>query len=112
LSATHAGALMGTAAYMSPEQARGLPADKRADIWGFGAILYEILTGRQAFPGETISDTLVAVLKSDPDWQALPPDTAPSIRRLLRRCLERDRKLRMRDIGDAQLDIREALSGA
>jgi serine/threonine-protein kinase len=112
ISATHAGVLMGTAAYMSPEQARGQASDKRSDIWGFGVIVYELLTGRQAFPGETISDTLASILKSDPDWQALPPGTPAPILRLLRRCMERDRKLRLHDIGDAQLEIREALNAA
>jgi serine/threonine protein kinase/Tol biopolymer transport system component len=105
---TVAGVIMGTAAYMSPEQARGIAADKRADIWSFGVVLYEMLTGRHLFRGETVSDTLAAVLKTDPDWKALPAETPQSIRRLLRRCLERDRKCRTRDIGDALLEIGEA----
>ena len=100
---------MGTAAYMSPEQARGKPVDKRSDIWAFGVVLYEMLAGRQAFGGETVSDTLAAVLKSDPDWTVLPANTPEAILRLLRRCLERDRKRRMRDIGDAQAELEEAL---
>jgi eukaryotic-like serine/threonine-protein kinase len=88
--ATQAGVLMGTAAYMSPEQARGQAADRRADIWAFGVVLYEMLTGRMAFPGETVSDTLASVLKSDTDWALLPPGLHPEIRRLLERCLEKD----------------------
>jgi Tol biopolymer transport system component len=112
MRATLAGVIMGTAAYMSPEQARGGTADKRADIWSFGVMLYEMLTGRQSFVGETVSDTLAAVLKTDPDWSALPLETPPAIRRLLRRCLERDRKRRIREFGDAQLEIEEALAGS
>jgi Tol biopolymer transport system component/predicted Ser/Thr protein kinase len=107
LSATRAGMILGTAGYMSPEQARGQPADKRADIWSYGVVLYEMLTGRQVFLGETISDTLAAVLRADLDWTALPPDTPASIRRLLRRCLERDRKRRMPDIAVARLELDE-----
>jgi len=108
MRATVAGVIVGTAAYMSPEQARGAAADKRADIWAFGVVLYEMLTGRQIFGGDTISDSLAAVLKSDPDWSALPAETPPAIRRLLRRCLERDRKRRLPDIADARLEIDEA----
>jgi serine/threonine protein kinase len=108
LSATRAGVILGTAAYMSPEQARGIAADKRADIWAFGVVLYEMLTGRPLFGGETVSDTLAEVLKTDPDWKALPPETPASIRRLLRRCLERDRKHRLHDVADALLEIDEA----
>jgi serine/threonine-protein kinase len=104
---TVAGVIMGTAAYMSPEQARGIAADKRADIWSFGVVLYEMLTGRHLFRGETVSDTLAAVLKTDPDWKALPPETPASTRRLLRRCLRRDRKRRLPDIVDALLEIDE-----
>ncbi len=103
---------MGTAAYMSPEQARGQNVDKRADIWSFGVVFYEMLTGRRLFGGETVSDTLAAVLKTDPDWSALPPDTPPAIRRLLRRCLDRDRKQRLADIADARLEIDEAMGRA
>jgi eukaryotic-like serine/threonine-protein kinase len=108
LSPTGFGVILGTAGYMSPEQARGLPADKRADVWSFGVVLCEMLTGARTFAGETVSDTLAAVLRADLDWAALPADTPASIRRLLRRCLERDRKKRLRDIGDALLEIDEA----
>jgi Tol biopolymer transport system component len=108
MSATPAGVVLGTAAYMSPEQARGAAVDKRSDIWSFGVVLYEMLTGRDLFRAETVSDTLAGVLKTDPDWNALPTETPPAIRKLLRRCLERDRRCRMRDIGDALLEIGEA----
>jgi serine/threonine protein kinase len=109
---TVAGVILGTAAYMSPEQARGIAADKRADIWSFGVVLYEMLTGRYLFRGETVSDTLAEVLKTDPDWKALPAETPPAIRKLLRRCLVKDPKLRLRDIGDARLEIDEARAPA
>ena len=108
---TNAGMILGTAAYMSPEQARGRAADRRSDIWAFGAVLFEILTGERAFDGETISDTLASVLKSDPNWQRLPPETSPRLRRLLRWCLDKDPKQRLRDIGDARLQIDEIISG-
>jgi len=108
MSATRAGVILGTAAYMSPEQARGAAVDKRSDIWSFGVVLYEMLTGRHLFRGETVSDTLAGVLKTDPDWKVLPSDTPTSLRRLLRRCLERDRKRRLPDIADALLEIDEA----
>src|SRR5438876_4486063 len=112
ISATRAGMILGTAGYMSPEQARGVMVDKRADIWAYGVVLYEMLTGREMFSGETVSDTLAAVLRADFDWLALPAETPAPIRRLLRRCLERDRKKRLRDIGDALVEIDEALEGA
>jgi len=105
LAMTRAGFVLGTAAYMSPEQARGLAADKRADIWAFGLVLYEMLTGHVTFGGETIADTLASVLKTSPDFNALPAETPPSIRRLLHRCLERDRKKRLHDIADARLEL-------
>jgi serine/threonine protein kinase/Tol biopolymer transport system component len=108
LSATRAGVILGTAGYMSPEQARGLAVDKRTDIWAFGVVLLEMLTGRLTFTGETVSDTLAAVLRADFEWTALPADTPDSIRRLLRRCLQRDRKRRLRDIGDAIVEIDES----
>ncbi len=105
VAATQAGIILGTAAYMSPEPARGQAVDKRADIWAFGVVLYEMLTGKQIFSGETISDTLAAVLRAEVDWVALPADTPASIRKLLGRCLDKDRKRRLRDIGEARLTL-------
>ena len=102
--------ILGTPAYMSPEQARGRALDKRADIWAFGCVLFEMLTGRAAFADETISDTLAHVLERDVDWQALPPSTPGRVRELLRRCLQKDRSRRLRDIGDARLEIEEVLT--
>src|SRR6185436_14649398 len=99
---------MGTAAYMSPEQARGKPVDKRTDVWAFGVVLYEMLTGKRLFDGETVSDVLASVLRSELDWTAIPATTPLPARRLLERCLERDPKRRLRDIGEARL----ALEGA
>ena len=109
---THAGIILGTAAYMSPEQARGKTVDRRADIWAFGAVLYEMLTGRRAFEGDDIAITLAAVMMKEPDWRALPAATPAALRRLLTRCLKKDPKARMRDIGDARLQIEELLTGA
>jgi len=107
---TRDGVIAGTAAYMSPEQARGKGVDKRTDIWAFGCVLYEMLTARPAFSGgETISATIAAILEHEPDTSALPAQTPVSIRRLLQRCLEKDPKRRLRDIGDARLEIEEAL---
>ena len=103
--ATEAGVILGTAAYMSPEQARGKAVDKRTDIWAFGAVLFEMLTGRRAFEGETVSDTLAAVLRADPEWTLLPANTPPHVRALLTRCLERDASRRLRDIGEAKLAL-------
>jgi serine/threonine protein kinase len=111
ISATSTGVILGTAAYMSPEQARGKSVDKRADIWAFGCVLYEMLTRRVAFPGETLSDTIVSVLDRSPDWSALPSSTPPLVVRLLRRCLEKDPRRRLRDIGDARLDLEDAERG-
>jgi serine/threonine protein kinase/Tol biopolymer transport system component len=111
LAMTEAGLIIGTAAYMAPEQAKGKPVDHRADIWAFGCVLYEMLAGQKTFEGETISDVLAAVIKSEPDWSALPPHTPPAIQRLIRRCLSKDPKQRLRDIGDARLAIEETLSG-
>jgi eukaryotic-like serine/threonine-protein kinase len=108
---TGVGVLLGTAAYMSPEQAKGRPADKRSDIWAFGCVLYEMLTGKRAFEGDDVADTLANVLKSQPDWTALPDHTPGDLRRLLRRCTEKDRKRRLFDIGDARLDIEDELTG-
>ena len=104
---TQMGVILGTAAYMSPEQARGRPADRRSDIWAFGAVLYEMLTGKRAFEGDDISDTLASILKSEPNWSVLPADTPPSVRRVLRRCLEKDPRRRTHDIADARLDLDE-----
>ena len=105
--ATQMGMILGTAAYMAPEQARGRAVDRRADIWAFGVVLYEMLTGRRAFEGEEVSDVLAAVLRQDIDWSALPDTTPPSVRRLLRRCIERDPRKRLSAIGDARLDLDE-----
>ena len=110
MQATYAGLILGTAAYMSPEQAAAKPIDKRADIWSFGVVLWEMLTGRQLFSGETISHTLADVLRADIDFAALPPDTPPIVRDLLRRCLDRDVKRRLRDIGEARVAIDRAIS--
>ena len=109
------GAVIGTPAYMSPEQARGLPVDKRTDIWAFGCVLYEMLTGRVAFAGDTTSDSIAKVLEREPDWSALPSATPASVRRLLLRCLTKDPKKRLRDIGDVRIEIDamdEVLPGA
>jgi dipeptidyl aminopeptidase/acylaminoacyl peptidase len=108
---TQAGVLLGTAAYMSPEQARGRAADKRSDVWAFGVMLYEMLTGGRLFAGagETASDVLAAVLRADPDWRGLPEETPRAVRRLLRRCLERDPDRRLHDIADARIEIEEAM---
>ena len=103
--ATQLGMILGTAAYMSPEQAKGRAVDKRADIWAFGVVLYEMLTGRRAFDGEDVSTTMAAVLMRDPDWAALPEATPVALRKLIRRCLERDPKVRLRDIGDARIEL-------
>jgi len=109
LAMTQAGMILGTAAYMSPEQARGKPVDKRADIWAFGVVLYEMLTGTALFGGgETVSDSLAAVIAKEPDWAALPKDTPPRIRRLIERCLRKDPRQRVRDIGEARQIIDEA----
>ena len=107
---TVAGVILGTAAYMAPEQARGRRADHRADIWAFGCVLFEMLTAKRPFAaeGDTVSDTVAAVLKSEPEWRALPPDTPSGIRRLLRRCLAKDPRERLHDIADARLELRDA----
>ncbi|MDQ3488919.1 MAG: protein kinase [Acidobacteriota bacterium] len=110
IDGTQDGVIAGTAAYMSPEQARGKSVDKRTDIWAFGCVLYETLSARPAFRGETSPDTVAALLELEPEWSVLPAQTPPSIRRLIQRCLEKDPKRRLRDIGDARLEIEEALS--
>ena len=106
-AATQAGVLLGTAGYMSPEQARGKPVDKRADIWALGIVLFEMLTGTRLFHGETMSDTLAAVLKTEPDWTALPAETPWLLKRLLRRCLEKNQKERLRDVADVRLELQD-----
>jgi eukaryotic-like serine/threonine-protein kinase len=103
--ATSDGVLLGTAPYMSPEQARGKAVDKRTDIWAFGCVLYEMLTGTRAFGGETISDSIAAILGREPDWTRLPAQTSPPVRKLLERCLQKDPRLRLRDVGDALADL-------
>jgi serine/threonine protein kinase len=110
IDGTRDGIILGTISYMSPEQSRGHAVDKRTDIWAFGCVLYEMLTGHALFAGETISDTLAAVLKQEPDWQALPADTPPGIRSLLRRCLKKDPVDRLHDIADARIEIQEAIA--
>ena len=104
---TQAGLILGTAAYMSPEQAKGRVVDKRSDVWAFGCVLYEMLTGTRAFGGEDVTDTIAAVVRGEPDWSALPPDVPPQIRLLLKRCLEKDRRARISDIGVARFLMNE-----
>ena len=105
---TALGAVVGTPGYMSPEQARGLAVDRRSDIWSFGVVVWEMLTGRRLFTGETVSDVLAAVLREEPDLDALPADTPPALRRIVRRCLRRDPRSRLQWIGDARLELEEA----
>ena len=105
------GSVIGTPAYMSPEQARGQAIDKRTDIWSFGCVLFEMLTGGLAFPGDTTSDRIAAVLERQPKWETLPSSTPASIRRLLRRCLEKDPIRRLHDIADARIEIDDARAG-
>jgi eukaryotic-like serine/threonine-protein kinase len=109
--ATGAGVLLGTAAYMSPEQAKAKPVDRRADIWAFGCLLYEMFTATKAFHGETVAETLATVLRNEPDWSLLPVATPARVRVLLQRCLQKDTKQRLRDIGDARISLDEILSG-
>ncbi len=104
------GIVMGTARYMSPEQARGQAVDRRTDIWAFGCVLYEMLTGRVTFAGDTVSDTIARILEREPDWGGLPPTLRPGVVTLLRRCLEKDAKRRLRDIGDARIELDEAIT--
>ena len=105
---TQHGVILGTASYMSPEQARGRPVDKRADLWAFGVVMFEMLTGRVLFPGETVTDVLASVVTRETDWTSLPAGTPPAMRRLLRRCLEKDPKRRLHDAADARIEIEEA----
>jgi eukaryotic-like serine/threonine-protein kinase len=110
--ATQAGVLLGTAAYMSPEQAKGKPVDRRTDIWAFACVLYEMLTAKNTFAGESVTDTLASVIKEEPDWSLLPSQTPTRVRLLLQRCMQKDPKQRLRDIGDARISIDEVLAGA
>ena len=109
---THPGLIVGTAAYMSPEQARGKPVDKGTDIWAFGCVLYEMLSGRRPFAGETTSDTIAAILEREPELAGLPDGTPATLRTLVRRCLEKDPKRRLHDIGDARLELEELSAGS
>ena len=108
---TIAGVILGTAAYMSPEQARGKPVDRRADVWAFGVLLWELLTGRTLFSGDTVTDVIAAVVTREPDLVALPPDTPAAVRRLLSRCLRKDPRQRLPDIGAARLELQELIAG-
>ena len=108
---TRAGMILGTAAYMSPEQARGRFVDRRTDIWAFGCVLLEMLTGKQIFGGETVSDSMAAVLRAEPDWSSLPPETPRAVKTLLRRCLTKDPKQRLRDIGEARILLEDVAKG-
>src|SRR5512143_505960 len=107
IKGTQAGMILGTAAYMSPEQAKGKAVDKRSDVWAFGCVLFEMLSGQQTFGGETLTDTLAAVVRAEPDWNTLPATTPAAIRRLLQRCLTKDPKQRLRDIGEARIVLLE-----
>ena len=111
LGGTKEGVLVGTVAYVSPEQAMGDRVDERSDIWAFGCLLYEMLTAKRAFPGVAVADTLGAVMRGEPDWTLLPGDTPPEVRTLLRRCLEKDRARRLAHIADARLEIDDLLAG-
>ena len=111
-SPTGLGVILGTAGYMSPEQARGKAVDRRADIWAFGCLLFESLTARKIFEGETVSDTIARILESEPPWTDLPAATPPRVRELLRRCLEKDLKKRQRDIGDVRIELEEAIAAS
>ncbi len=106
---TRTGIILGTAAYMSPEQARGQEAGQQADIWALGCVLYEMLTGERAFRGETVTDTLAAILERQPDWEALPASTPPLAQSLLRRCLEKDSRRRLHDVADARIELEESI---
>src|SRR5690242_659229 len=111
-AATRAGVMLGTAAYMAPEQARGKRVDRRADIWAFGCVFYEMLTGRGAFDGETTSDILACVIRAEPDWSSLPGPIPSRIRELLRRCLQKDPKQRLQAIGEARIAVEAAIAGS
>ncbi len=109
---TQHGVILGTAAYMAPEQARGIAVDRRADLWAFGCVLYEMLTASRAFGGETTTDVLSAIVSKEPDWSLLPPATPPAVTRLIRRCLRQDAKMRLQSAGDARIELDEAVSGS
>jgi len=110
MTGTIGGVILGTAAYMSPEQARGHRVDKRTDVWAFGCVLFEMLTGASAFGRETVTDTLAAVVGAEPDWKLLPAGTPASIRRLLTRCFQKDARRRLHDIADARIEIEDAVA--
>src|SRR5439155_2936360 len=112
MAATNAGVILGTAAYMSPEQAKCKTVDRRADIWAFGVVLYEMLSGRMMFSGETVSETMALVMTKDPDWNVLPASTPARIHELVRRCLIKEPRNRIRDIGDVRIAIEETQSGS
>ena len=107
---TQLGVILGTAAYMAPEQAKGKPVDRRADVWAFGGVLFEMLTGKRAFEGEDVTDVIASIMRAEPEWTALPPDTPPAIRKLLKRCLEKDRTKRLDSMAVARYEIQEALT--
>jgi hypothetical protein len=109
---TQAGVILGTAAYMSPEQARGKPVDKRSDIWAFGCVVFEMLSGTPGFDGETVTDVLGAIVRGEPNWNALPGDTPREVQRLLSRCLQKDAAKRLRDSGDVRAEIEEFLTAS
>src|SRR3990172_2735880 len=111
MAATRQGVILGTAAYMAPEQAKGKKVDRRADVWAFGVVLYEMLVGKPLFTGETIPETLAAVMKEAPALEKIPPDTPPSIRNMLRRCLDKNIKRRLQSAGEARIIIEDVLSG-
>ena len=102
--------ILGTATYMSPEQARGLPVDTRTDIWAFGCVLYEMLSGRKAFHGETVTDCLAAIVRQDPDWTLLPPSVPDNVVRLIKRCLQKDVGSRLGDIGEARPELQDVVA--
>ncbi|HKZ53169.1 MAG TPA: protein kinase, partial [Candidatus Acidoferrales bacterium] len=112
MASTQAGVILGSAAYMSPEQARGKPVDPRADIWAFAVVLFEMLTGKQLFGGETVSDSLAAIIRQEPDWASLPNGVSVAVRKLLRRCLVKEPRQRLRDIGEARIALEQIISGA
>jgi len=112
VAGTMGGVILGTAAYMSPEQARGKPVDKLTDVWALGCVLFEMLTRARAFPGETVSDTIAKILEREPDWNALPADTPQTLQRLVRRCLQKDKSMRLQDVGEIRVEVDGILSGA